>query len=590
MASTLPSRDGGRPHPPPTASAQAADAATSRHGGRDADVPRPAGARSGDRRRSDAVPAVPPSPASSSASLSSVGHPHALNPVHYGADAGAPSPAQSSSSATEISSNATLTAPSTDPHADGADSADEHAGHRDGRRSAVTSLATCSVRDDESVIGVCPPCQCTGSALKNHIDGLCPEELAARTRLIGFSEMVKSENYAFGPTDVRVRWVRLVRIVGRIGFACKGLVYALIGILTIMSAHDPTNMQDESPQGAFLFLGMQNSGLLAVLLLGFGLLCYLTWRFLEGITGIGAHDSGKPMFFKFRFAPVVSGAVYTSYLYYLLEILMSYDDGSFNYGSTSDEGGVVVVSGANPSGASSGSSSLAGSNDDSPDFPDKWTHSTIGLIGLAFVALAFLIAALTQIVPAITGRFRDELEFRGTRRFWRIVMEITGRIGIMARGALFAAMAALFISALAGTLPHEKRHHNSSPISQSINQLIHHRVGRAAMAILGTGLVIYGLFAVLNLIFRRFPTYAVPYKHVLPEIKILERRRDIPRWLGIPIRTSRRSLARWTRDRRSAADLRRASAASVSSVSTTSSSSSSASSSSSRASTSMPRV
>ncbi|KAJ1912431.1 hypothetical protein IWQ60_009663 [Tieghemiomyces parasiticus] len=269
-----------------------------------------------------------------------------------------------------------------------------------------------------------------------------------------------------------------VRFFGQIGFVAKGVVYGIIGGLTVATAvHAPSPNGSEnnaSPQGAFLLLGSSKAvGLPLLITMAVGLLFYIIWRFWEASTGQGADRSFSSLknFFKYRLSPFVSGCVYTAYLMYIIFVAIK------NRVENKD------------------SSSYSGC------FPSCWNESVIGRVGLGFVAVAFLIATLTQLGPGITGSFKYDLRLSICRRWVRILLRTLGHIGFLARAGVFLCVAVLFIRSIDNDV--DQLHFT---VGASINQLSTTSAGRFCLWILGLGLVVYGLFAVSNSYFKYFPT------------------------------------------------------------------------------------
>ena len=78
----------------------------------------------------------------------------------------------------------------------------------------------------------------------------------------------------------------------RIGFACKGVVYLLIGLLALKAAfHQGGETTDR--QGAMQRIAAQPFGEYALVFLGVGLLAYAVWRLLCGVMDL-EHEGDKP--------------------------------------------------------------------------------------------------------------------------------------------------------------------------------------------------------------------------------------------------------------------------------------------------------
>ena len=200
-----------------------------------------------------------------------------------------------------------------------------------------------------------------------------------------------------------------MRILGRIGWCAKGLVYGLLGGMCCDSAvgDDDSSVSpqvcygvpmhclhcDAYPtlsryladaarqvahfsdvpgcQGAFILVGSNTIGIPLLVVMAVALITYCIWRFWEAVTGQGADAAFGNLknFFRYRLSPFVSGIVYALYTIFVITLIPK---------SQTERRG-------------SGSSS----------FPDSWSHSTAGKVGLCFAGIAFLAGSAHVLYPLI---------------------------------------------------------------------------------------------------------------------------------------------------------------------------------------------
>ena len=285
------------------------------------------------------------------------------------------------------------------------------------------------------------------------------------------------------PSQIRGKYYTAVKVCGRIGFFTKGFIYGTIGGLTIASALT-AQVNNESPQGVFILMGSfpSASGHILLILMMSGVSIYALWRFWEGLTGQGYDDrfSRKKNFFRYRLSPLASGIVYVAYDIYIIYLFTLRPAA---VGSTIQEESTTC-------------------------FPVCWRDSIIGKIGLGLLAVAFTIATVTQLIPAFTGNFRNEMDFnkfRGTvGRMVKYPFLISGHIGFLSRAVLFFFVCFLFWKILLseGVFVDPKQ----STVAQAINIIREYLWGKIIMTVLGIGLIIYGIFAILCMYFKIFPT------------------------------------------------------------------------------------
>ncbi|KAJ3022894.1 hypothetical protein HKX48_004937 [Thoreauomyces humboldtii] len=276
------------------------------------------------------------------------------------------------------------------------------------------------------------------------------------------------------PRGVSLRFARFEGWVGRIGFGAKGIVYGMIGGMTVTAAaraKGHPNGSNESPQGAFILLGgLDPSGALLIILM-LALWCYILWRFWEFATAQGADATFGPYknFFSYRLSPLVSGCVYCAYSGYILRLFVQRDLQA----------------------------------DDAGCYPNCWRMSVLGRMGLVLFGVAFTIAAITQLQNALTKKWHVEVKWSRCRtRFEEYLILFTGHVGFLGRAAVFLFVGVLMFKALKGEVVQE-----GNTLSNGINQLLDADLGGlVAMMAVGVMLVLYCGFALLMMRYRAFPT------------------------------------------------------------------------------------
>ncbi|KAL1923745.1 uncharacterized protein VTP21DRAFT_8725 [Calcarisporiella thermophila] len=296
------------------------------------------------------------------------------------------------------------------------------------------------------------------------------------------------------PAGVKRKHRTALAIIGRIGFVAKGLVYAIIGGLTCATAvrysmaPEELEVYDESPQGAFIFVGGLPIGVALLCVMFLGVLMYAIWRFWEAFTGQGADAkfSRKKIFFRTRLAPFVSGLVYTAYLIFLGKLIIN----AKQFQEKSKEEKTQI--------ASQGC------------FPTCWRESAIGIVGLLLFGTAFGIATLTQIINAVTKQWHRDLDMSRVPRWVALMVFAAGHIGFAGRAGVFLFTCILMFKAI--STPVDTSH---STFANALNQSFQIGIGgQIVLFIVGFFVVIYGAFAVSNAYFKIFPT---PPPSRLPE-------------------------------------------------------------------------
>ncbi|KAJ3176532.1 hypothetical protein HDU87_005226 [Geranomyces variabilis] len=292
-----------------------------------------------------------------------------------------------------------------------------------------------------------------------------------------------SEVHRDGEVGIDKEQKTKVKIVGRVGFAAKSVIYGVLGALFIRTATGGS--EDSSPQGVFVVVGDNNVGVPLLVIMAVSLVFYVMWRWAEAFTGQGsdASFSKKKNFFKYRVSPFVSGAVYAAYTYYVVRTIFTNRDQRR---------------------ASTGSQTTHST------FPDNVTSSGIaGKIAVGFLGLLFVVAAGIQWQVTYKAFFIRELYANKLRNpYVRNTVHWLGRIGFAARGFLFLLVAVLLFRSIdtRDSDSAEINDPNHSITGKAVSTLANHGWGKVILIIIGVGLLIYSVFAMLNVYYKIFPT------------------------------------------------------------------------------------
>ncbi|SRX53803.1 DUF1206 domain-containing protein [Aequorivita sp. CIP111184] len=245
-----------------------------------------------------------------------------------------------------------------------------------------------------------------------------------------------------------------------IGFVSKGVIYLVIGILSLLAA---LNMGGESSgtSQALTFLKKQPFGQILLLLLGAGLLCYSYWMFIQSIKdpeNIGNSRKAKLR----RFGLFTTGLVYT-----FIAVLAFYH--VFNH---TTEG-------------SSGSSYL-----------NFLGTSTLSIIFIC-VGIILAIQAIVLMIGVFKGGLLDQFNLEG-HKYYKLIRHF-GQFGFYARAFIVAIIAYFFLRAGIYTGNHEIK-----GIQEAFLFLNQSDLGRILMAVTAVGFISYGAFYVFLTRYRSF--------------------------------------------------------------------------------------
>lgn len=250
------------------------------------------------------------------------------------------------------------------------------------------------------------------------------------------------------------------KTIAVIGFASKGIIYLVIGFLTLLAALSMGGESSGTNQ-ALSFLKKQPFGRLMVLLLGVGLLCYSFWMFFQSIKdpeNIGDDIKSKLK----RFGLFTTGLVYT-----VVAGLAFYHLFTRSYTGDSN---TRYLSFINPS-----------------------------LLSIVFIGIGIvlLIQAVVLSVGVFRGGLLAQFNLEGHKHY-RIV-KFFGKFGFYARAFIVLIIAYFFLRAGIYT-----GNHDVKGIQDAFLFLQQSDSGQWLMAVSAIGFISYGVFFVFLTRYRRF--------------------------------------------------------------------------------------
>lgn len=257
------------------------------------------------------------------------------------------------------------------------------------------------------------------------------------------------------------RWVELL---ARLGYAAKGVVYLIIGLLAVQVAWGGGG-QITGGQGALHTIAGQPFGQVLLWLMVIGLFGYVVWRFVQSVLDV-EHCGTDGKGIAKRVAQGVSGVVYGSLAVYAANLAM----GSGGGGSSSQGWTGRLMS-------------------------DTWGVWLVGLIGAVVVGYG-----LRQLYHAYQVDFTKRLvtsEMSPTERTWTIRV---GRFGMAARGVVLIMIGWFFIQAAVTHDPSRAR-----GLDGALAELAGTGYGPWVLGLVALGLVAYGAYQLVLARYRRMP-------------------------------------------------------------------------------------
>jgi flagellar biogenesis protein FliO len=273
-------------------------------------------------------------------------------------------------------------------------------------------------------------------------------------------DLRQSLNNMPGKTEVS----KAVRVMYRLGYAAKGLVFAIIGVMALMLMLGMGG-QLSNPTDALKVINRQPFGQFLLLATGISLLGFVLWRVAQSIFNV-EHKPNKPMNIAKRIGYAISGATYLS-----LAILAIR---GFSEGRVQN---------------SEGSVGLTAKALDMPAGP-----MLVMLTGAIIIGVGIFHA-----IYGLTKRFMKQYEQGRMTEKERDIVEKAGMIGLPARGFTFGIIGYFFIRA--GMHANAAETRNTKGVMEHILSM---PMGELILAIIAVGFVCYAVYCFAAARFRRF--------------------------------------------------------------------------------------
>ena len=254
-----------------------------------------------------------------------------------------------------------------------------------------------------------------------------------------------------------------IKGMARLGYAAKGIVYGIIGGLTLMAA---LNLGGEKPDKlrVLKFIEEQPFGKVLLVIIGFGLLCYCSWRIFQAIADPDRKGSDSKGLFT-RSGYFVSGILYLSF-------------GAAAIMRVLDSGG--------------------GSKTQDKNVPFLATDAGIILIGIA--GCIILGTAVRQFIKVYKQKYLEEFDLTSiSDQQKRKLVKRMANFGLAARGVIFLIIGFFAVKAALDANPDEIK--DTSDVFNFLHQMSY---GAFLLGIVSAGLVAYAIHMLLLARYRKF--------------------------------------------------------------------------------------
>lgn len=253
-----------------------------------------------------------------------------------------------------------------------------------------------------------------------------------------------------------------VRIAAKIGFLARGVMWILIGLLAFRLARGVGDKKADR-SGALQEIGSKPFGKFLLLVVAIAFVAYALYNLVEA-----AFDfEHKGVFNRvLRFARVV---IYGVFAWSTIRFATA--------------------------------AKLADNNKQSTDFTGKILQKPAGPLLVGIVGLVLIAAGVYNAREAFGRRYSEGLRTFELSHTNEKIVGVLARVGYISRGAVFAVVGVLFIQA-ARTHKADK----ASGLDGALRRLLALSYGKPLVAVLGVGLVAFGLFSLVEAKYRRIDT------------------------------------------------------------------------------------
>ncbi|QJX46437.1 DUF1206 domain-containing protein [Hymenobacter taeanensis] len=254
-----------------------------------------------------------------------------------------------------------------------------------------------------------------------------------------------------------------IKAMARFGFAAKGVVYVLMGLLALLAATGQRGGQTATKKQAVHTLQDLPGGQVLLGLVALGLLGYIIWRFTQAVLdtenkGSGAKGIGR------RIAYAGSGLLYAGVAWYAAQLAFS---GSADSSGNSTKQTLTAKVLNWPAG--------------------EWIIIAVGLITIG--------SGLYQIYRAYSGSFHKHVSSSDLPANQQNLVYRTGQIGYTARGIVLSIIGYFFVQA-----GRQSRAEAVGTTDEAFDFLA--TMGPLVLGIVALGLMAYGLYMLIQ---ARYP-------------------------------------------------------------------------------------
>lgn len=255
-----------------------------------------------------------------------------------------------------------------------------------------------------------------------------------------------------------------LKVIARVGYAAKCIVYSILGILTLFVAFSATSAEEVTKKSVFKEILSSPFGSISLTAVSVGFTCYVLWRLSQFLINPGGLDMSKPKDILLRGFYLFSAFAYGSATYVAVKVLI----------------------------ALSASSQQQKQQVGNSILQETWGAILVGALSLAVMLFAFI-----QFKHVIKVDFKDKFvnsmpSLQNKLSVW------SGRLGFACRGVLYLMIGGFFMNASI-TQKSEK----AGGLPEALSTLLVQPFGPWMVGALGIGLCSFGIFCGVEARYRK---------------------------------------------------------------------------------------
>jgi hypothetical protein len=254
-----------------------------------------------------------------------------------------------------------------------------------------------------------------------------------------------------------------LRRVARVGFVARGVVYGVIGALSLQIAwgRGAGREQEASKDGALRLLAERSIGRGLLALLAIGLVGYIAWRASQVVWPDGGPDDDAKADLAHRLGSAAKALVYGAFLWSTVRVVVAGPSGSQRSGDARQQAMTARLL----------------------DLP--------GGRGLAVIAgLAVLAGAGWSGYRGLAQRFEDRLDTSAMGRATGWAVDVAGTVGLAARGLVYGLAGWLLVKAALDYDPDK-----ALGLDGTLRTMAHQPYGKVLLTVTALGLLLFALYS-----------------------------------------------------------------------------------------------